>query len=123
MTLSAGRLRHRVRVEVLVPLEDSNGNVIQDPNTGEISRVWQLLVECWAAIEPISGREFIQSQATQSQVTTRITIRRQDYVVNAGMRVIHGVLIYNIEAVLWDKDSGLEYMTLPCSLGVNRNGA
>jgi SPP1 family predicted phage head-tail adaptor len=123
MTLSAGRLRHRVRIEALTALLDSNGDVVQDQETGEVSEVWTLLGECWASIEPLSAREFIQSQAIQSKVSARIIIRRQDYIPTAGMRVVHGVRIYNIEGVLEDKDSGLEYMTLPVSRGVNPEGA
>ena len=123
MSIEAGRFRHRVRIEANAPQLDSNGDVIQDQNTGEVARVWTLLGEAWAAIEPFSGREFIQSQAVQSKVDTRIIIRRQNFTVNAGHRIVHGVLIYNIEAVLWDRDSGLEYMTLPCGQGVNSNGA
>ena len=38
------------------------------------------------------------------------------------MRALHGVLVYNIHGVLWDKDSGLEYMTLPASMGVSDSG-
>ena len=123
MSIAAGRLRHRVRIEANVRQLDSNGDVIQDQNTGEVFRVWTLLGEAWAAIEPFSGREFIQSQAVQSKVDTRIIIRRQNFTVNAAHRIVHGVITYNIEGVLWDKDSGLEYMTLPCSQGVNSNGA
>lgn len=122
MTLSAGRLRHRVRIERLIPVLDSDGEVIQDPNTGTVLQEWILLGEAWAAVEPISAREFIQSQETQSKVEARIIIRRQDYIVNAADRVVHGVRIYNVAGVLEDKDSGLEYVTLPCSRGVSDSG-
>lgn len=122
MTLAAGRLRHRVRIETLTPLLDSNGDVVQDQETGEVSEVWALLGECWAAIEPLSAREFIQSQAIQSKVSARIIIRRQDFIPSAGNRVVHGVRIYDVVGVLEDKDSGLEYVTLPCSRGVSDSG-
>jgi SPP1 family predicted phage head-tail adaptor len=122
MSIAAGRLRHRVTIQVLTPVYDSDGDVIQDQNTGEVLRVWTNLGEVWAAVEPISGREFIQSAETQSQITTRITIRRQDFTVTAAMRALQGVRVFNIHAVLWDKDSGLEYQTLPCSEGVSDSG-
>lgn len=123
MSIAAGRFRHRVRIEANTPLLDSNGDVIQDQNTGEVAREWTLIGEVWAAVEPVSAREFVQSQAVQSKVDTRIIIRRQNFTVTAAHRIVHGVLVYNIEGVLWDKDSGLEYMTLPCSQGVNSNGS
>jgi SPP1 family predicted phage head-tail adaptor len=122
MSIAAGRLRHRVTIQALTPVYDSDGDVIQDQNTGEVLRVWTTLGEVWAAVEPISGREFIQSAETQSQITTRITIRRQDFTVTAAMRALHGVKVYNIHGVLADKDSGLEYQTLPCSEGVSDSG-
>jgi SPP1 family predicted phage head-tail adaptor len=117
MSLAAGKLRHRVRLERLDPVEDSAG-VAQDPTTGEIEREWVLVATVWAAIEPLSAREFVQSGAGQSQVSARITLRyRSD--LNATWRIVHGSRIYNPEGVLADKDSGLEYVTVPVSEGVN----
>lgn len=123
MTLAAGRLRHRVTLQELIPLLDSDGDVIQDMNTGEVSRVWTTVADLWAAIEPLSGKEFIQSQAYQSKVTGRIVIRFYEP-IHAGMRFSHfrdgyPVRYYNIEAVLPDRDSGLEYITCLTSEGVN----
>lgn len=121
MTLAAGRLRHRVSVQQRVELLDSNGQVQQDPSTGEIAYVWEVYAERWAAIEPLSGREFIQSQATQSKVTGRIVLRT-DPAINAAMRIVHLGKVYNLEAILPDKDSGLEYITILTSEGVSPEG-
>lgn len=109
MSLSAGRLRHRVRLERFDTSNDSNGDPVQE---------WDLVAEVWAAIEPLSAREFVASQAMQSQVTARITIRWRDDVV-AAMRIVHGAKVYNIAGVLPDKESGREYLTLPVTEGVN----
>lgn len=127
MSLQAGRLRHRIQIQRRVALLDSNGQEQQDPNTGEVAYAWELFHECWAAIEPLSAREFIQSQAIQSQVTARIVIRAFDG-VSAAMRILHtpigrATVVYNIAGILRDKDSGIEYMTLPVSEGVNSEGA
>lgn len=121
MSIEAGRLRHRVRLERYDYLLDSNGNVVQDPTTGETPREWQEVAVLWCEIAPISGREFIMSQAIQSQVTARLTIRYRDD-VDASMRAVHvrsgrPDVVYNIKAVLADVESGLEYITLPCSQG------
>lgn len=123
MTLAAGRLRHVVSVQERVELLDSNGQVVQDPATGEISYVWQEYAQRRAAIEPLSGREFIQSQATQSKVTGRIVLRA-DPAINAAMRIVHlfDGKVYNLEAILKDKDSGLEYITVLTSEGVSPEG-
>lgn len=71
----------------------------------------------WAAIEPLSAREFVQSAAGQSEVTARITIRTRD--ILATDRIAYRGVVYNIRGVLPDKESGLEYITLPVGTGVN----
>lgn len=122
MAIAAGRLRHRVRIERYAELLDSNGETIQDPETGEISREWTTVATVWAAIEPLSAREFIQSQATQSQISARIVIRYRDG-LDAAMRLVHvrtgrDDVIYNPHGFLADVESGLEYLTIPVSNGV-----
>lgn len=109
MSLSAGKLRHRVCFQSLERVIDSAGDTVEE---------WVTAFECWAAIEPLSAREFIASQAGQSQVTARIVIRYREG-VKATMRIRHRGAIYNIAGVLPDKGSGLEYLTLPVTAGVN----
>lgn len=110
MSIDSGKLRHRVQVQEPVHT--------QNPVTGESIVTWNTIWDLWAAVEPLSAREFIQSQSTQSQVVARITIR---YVAgfNAAMRIVHNGTNYNIAGLLPDKDSGLEYITVPVSQGVN----
>lgn len=110
--LQAGKLRHKVVIQS--PVET------QDTATGAMEVIWVNDASVWAAIEPISGREFIASQSEQSKVTARITIRYRSG-ITSKMRLYHEAQnkYYNIEAILSDKDSGLEYLTLPVSEGVN----
>lgn len=113
MALSAGRLRHRVRIE--------RPTYTQDRDTGEMVKGWELVPGAEgvpAAIEPLSVREFMAAQQVQSEVSARIVIRRRPG-IDATMRLVHRGKIYNIHGVLPDADSGLEYLTLPCSQGVN----
>ncbi|EZP51390.1 phage head closure protein [Delftia sp. RIT313] len=122
MALESGKLRHRVRIEAYTEQRDSSGEVIQNQETGEVLMTWSEVATVWAAVEPLSAREFIQSAATQSQVTARITIRQRDDLL-PSMRLVHvrngrADVIYNPAAFLEDKASGLEYMTIPCSRGV-----
>lgn len=107
--LDSGKLRHRVSIE--------RSTRIQDPTTGAMTETWSEIAEVWAAVEPLSAREFVQSAAGQSEVTARITIRTRD--IQATDRIIHRGTVYNIRGVLADKDSGLEYITLPVGTGVN----
>lgn len=111
--LAAGKLRHWVDIEEKSITQDSDGELVES---------WVFVSHVPAAIEPLSGREFIAADALQSKLTTRITIRALD-AVKAAMRIvhttIHGTHVFNIEAVLRDKWSNIEYMSLMCSEGVN----
>lgn len=122
MTIAAGKLRHRVRIEQYVDVLDSSGEPTRGEH-GEFIKEWQEVATVWAAIEPLSAREFIQSAAMQSQITARIIIRYRSG-LNAAMRLVHLVndvpsKIFNPAGFLADKESGLEYLTIPCSEGVN----
>ncbi|MCI0665551.1 MAG: phage head closure protein [Acidobacteria bacterium] len=112
MSLDAGLLRHWVDIEELIESRDSDGG---------ITREWVLYDHVPAAIEPLSAREFIAAQGVQSAITCRIVIRYQKG-VTAKMRISHEGKVYNIHGVLSDKDSLREYLTLPCSEGVNAGG-
>lgn len=108
--MQAGKLRHRVSLQVPVKT--------QSPLTGATVTSWQEVQELWADVVALSAREFIASQATQAEVTTRITIRfRSD--ITSKHRIVYGSKIFNIEGILPDPTSGRDYLTLPCSEGVN----
>ncbi|MCO7458407.1 phage head closure protein [Stenotrophomonas maltophilia] len=109
MSLPAGRLRHRVLIQQQVTTRDSDG-VEQT--------AWVDVATVWASVEPLSAREFIQSGQTQSAVTARITMRYRDG-LSPSMRLVHRGEIFNIAGLLPDKVSGLEYITIPVSAGVN----
>lgn len=120
MGLAAGELNRRVRIEALLPLLDSNGDPIQDPETGEVANDWQLIAngEVWAKIAPMSVRNYLAAQQMQSDVSTIITIRFRDDIAQT-MRIVHKSTIYNIRGVLTDPKSGIEYLSLPCASGTN----
>lgn len=109
-TLDPGQLRHRVELQKKI--------VAQAAGSGAEQVVWEKVADLWAKVEPISARDFIQGQAVQSQISTRIIIRyRND--VDPTMRILHRGKVYNIRGVLADNQSGLEWLTLPCSTGTN----
>jgi SPP1 family predicted phage head-tail adaptor len=113
MTQAAGELRHRIEVLSLKTSRHST--------TGEVLECWKVERKLWARVTPLSGKEFIAAQAEASKVTARIRIRyRTD--IDHTMRISHGDKVYNIEAVLPDNESGLEWLTLMVSEGVERNG-
>lgn len=108
--MRSGKLRHRVVIE--------KPGQTQDPATGEMMPGWAPVATVWAAIEPLSAREFIAAQAGQSEITARVTIRYRPG-IDATMRIIHRGRVYNIHGVLPDPKSGFHYLTLPVSMGVN----
>lgn len=111
--IDAGTLRHRVVIQR--PIQG------QSPTGAPEPLIWQDVFpgrKIAARVNPLSGREFITANQIKSSVTTRITIRHFEG-VNAEMRVLFRGKIYNIQAVLADNDSGLEYDNLMCIEGVN----
>ena len=110
MALQAGRFRHRVTIQ--------QPALVQNPVTGEMTKGWENVATVYASVEPLSAKEYIAAQAQQSQITARVVIRYRAGLY-ATMRILHRDQIYNIEGVLADAKSGLEYLTLPVSAGVN----
>ncbi len=113
MSLSAGRLRHRVRLESLT--------LTQDAETGAPIETWSASATVWAAIEPLSVRDFLSADSRQSQVTARITLRPVTG-LNETWRVVHGSKVYQIVGILPDQDSGFEYVTLAVAQGPTEAG-
>jgi SPP1 family predicted phage head-tail adaptor len=120
--MESGELRHRVDFQKRIEQ--------QDPETGAMVVVWlDLYTDVPAAIEPLSAREFIAAAAVQSEITTRIVVRQRRGInpMEPKQRILHGVKcckflgreIYNPAGMLRDKDSGWDYLTIPCSKGVD----
>lgn len=66
--LCAGQLRHQVTLQSRTVSVASNG----DPTS-----VWTTYATTWAVVEPLTGREYWESRATQSEVTHRVTLRHR----------------------------------------------
>ena len=108
--MQAGKLRHRVTIEQLVTgSPDRAGSGAQDTS-------WLTFRTCWAAIEPLSGKEYFAADAVQSEIKVRIRIR---YVAGVlpSMRVLHGSTAYTIEAIINPQTRNIELL-LMCSQGV-----
>lgn len=114
MPLNPGELVHRISIE--------KPKYIQNTQTGERETKWApYLSDVAAKVSPLSASEFISAQATQSKVSARIKLRyRTD--LDPSMRIKHRSTIYNIEGILPDNESGLEWITIPVSSGVNQGG-
>lgn len=102
----AQRLNRRVLIQSQVPGQDEYGQPLL---------TWQDVATVWAAVEDLTGREFVNAGGTQNAVTTKITIRYRAGVV-AQMRAVYNDEPYNIEAVLGQDGRTLLLM---CSRGAN----
>ena len=108
--MRAGILRHPVVIQQQTEQ--------QDPATGEMVTAWVDFASVWAAVEPLSARDLIAAQASQSEASGRITIRYRPGVLPT-MRILHrGQIFTIIGQPLPDKASGLEYLTLVVATGV-----
>jgi SPP1 family predicted phage head-tail adaptor len=108
--VGSGQLRHRVELQ--------SQQQTQDATTGEVTVAWVTYATVWAEIVPMSAREFIQSDANQSEVRGRIVIRYRDD-VSATHRAVYRSKYYNIHGILPDAESGKEHLTLMTGEGVN----
>ena len=96
--IDAGKLRHRVALQRYAGGADSYG----DPLYGT-GASWETVATVWAAIDPVSGREFYAAEQAQSAVTHKI--RLQYYPgVSAAWRVALGRRVFRIQSVIdWEE--------------------
>lgn len=109
--MRAGQLRHQVN------LQQKTAGSPQRTGSGAPDKAWTTVATPWAAIEPLRGKEFLESQAVNSAVTVRIRIRYRSG-VDAAMRILHGSTVYSIEAVI-NVDRRNRELHLMCSQGAN----
>ena len=109
--MNPGRLRHRVTIESVETVDDSDGMRVE---------TWTPIGQALPAeIMPMSGGELIAAATAQSKVTTRIRMRYRPDIVALDMRAVHRNTVYTIEAVVPDNTSGIRWITLMCSSGAD----
>ena len=100
--MRSGDLDQRVTVERNTTTTDGWGGVVT---------TWAPLFTAWAAVEPLTGREFIAAQAAQSEVSARIRMRYRPW-MTAQDRVIHNGTVYTIESVIDHRSQGRELVLM-----------
>ncbi|SHF16394.1 phage head closure protein [Caloramator proteoclasticus] len=95
-------LRHRITLQKLEMVQDSYGQATEN---------WVDVVTVWAAVNPISGREFFQAETINSEVTHKILIRYRKG-VEPSMRVKFKDRIFTILSVInfQEKNEALQLM-------------
>jgi SPP1 family predicted phage head-tail adaptor len=105
-SLQAGRLRHRVTIQRKTVGQDSAGGMTE---------TWTDFVKnANAAINTVTGRESVASQQIMAKYSTEISVRWRPG-ITATMRVLHGSVVYNIEGVIPDSETGRKITTLACT--------
>jgi SPP1 family predicted phage head-tail adaptor len=93
--MDIGSLRHRLSIY-------DKGTITRNGVGEEIPAYDTLVATVWGAVEPLSGREFIEANQVQADVTYRLRIRYLSGIA-PEMRVKEGTHTYHIDAVLDQK--------------------
>ncbi len=64
--MQAGRLRHRVTIERLTG---------ERGDAGGISDEWQVIGTRWASVKPLTGREWVQAAAANTEISHDVMTR------------------------------------------------
>lgn len=103
--MQAGRLNRRCVIQAPGTAQDELGQPIPG---------WTDVATVWADIRMKSGLESLKAGALVSVVAASIRIRYRSG-VNAGMRVVHNLVAYEIKAVMPDA-AGREFLDLACEV-------
>jgi SPP1 family predicted phage head-tail adaptor len=101
--MKVGRLRYRLVISTYT--ESLN-------DYGELTPTWTTFATVYADITPVSGREYLQSERVQGEITHRITIRHLAGVLSK-MRASDGSRTFEIEAIIPDR-TNKKMITLMC---------
>jgi len=93
----SGKMRHKITFQQYNGTVDAYGDVRDDQDAN-----WTDVRTTWAAIDPVSGREFYAAEQSQSEVTHKIRCRYFSGLTTA-MRIIHQGHKYRIiQAIDWE---------------------
>jgi len=101
--MNIGKLRHRVALQSFSETVDSYGEAIA---------TYATYATVWGSIEPLSGKELLNAQQQQAEVTIRIKIRYLSTVTEKD-RVLFGDDVYEITSAI-NKDKRNEFLELLC---------
>lgn len=100
--MRAGKLTHKV---IIQQRSESKNTIGEDITTYTTYR------EVWARVVPLTGKEYVAQNETQSSITGKIYIRYLDGVTN-DMRVLWGTRNYDIQAVINTEERNRELVLM-----------
>lgn len=96
--IDAGKLRHRVLLQSYTGAVDDYGDPLYSDDDH-----WTTEATVWAAIDPVSGKEFYAAEQAQSSVSHKIRLRYRQG-VSAAWRVLYGSRVFRILSVIdWEE--------------------
>lgn len=98
---SSGTMTKRITFQSMITTQNEYG----EPVSG-----WTDAGTVWASIEPLSGRDFFQAQAVQSEITHKIITRWSG--ARPEMRIKYGTRYFDIESVINEKERGAKYIIM-----------
>ena len=103
--MQSGRLKHFVTIQRRSETQDAIGQPVV---------AWVQVAQVFADIRHQSGLEAVRADAPVSTVKASVRIRYRTG-IDAGMRVLHRGVVYNITAVLPD-EVGRQHVDLACEV-------
>ena len=96
--IDPGKMRHRITFQQFTGEQDSFGDPLQADDDN-----WVDVVSPWAAIDPVSGREFYAAEQSQSEVSHKIRCRYYPG-LTTDMRIKYGKRIFQIASIIdWEE--------------------
>lgn len=111
--LKAQRLNRRVTIQRRAGGQDAAGQPLDN---------WVTYCKLWADFKTITGsgfvnQEFYSAQHEVSRTTASVRVRKRDG-IEAGMRLLHNGVVYDIRVVLPDLQDN-RYMDIGVAVGAN----
>lgn len=92
--IDPGQMRHRITFQRFSGALDDYGDPIHTDDTQ-----WEDVATVWAAIDPISGREFYEAQQSQSEVSHKIRCRYRAG-LTTDMRIKYRDRVFEIVSII-----------------------
>ncbi len=105
--IDPGKMRHRITFQEFDGEADDYGDPLETDDSH-----WNDVVTTWAAIDPISGREFYAAEQSQSEVSHKVRLRYRPGITTA-MRISFGSRRFKIISVI-DWEERHESLLLMC---------
>ena len=105
--IDPGKMRHRITFQVFTGVQDTFGDPLQADDSN-----WEDVSTVWAAVMPISGREFYAAQQSQSEVTHNVHIRYRPG-INTAMRILYRKRKFQIISII-DHEERHQSLLIKC---------